>query len=205
MYTTPVTLLDDLINAPSQRLWTEFYDIYWKAILNFCLKRGLDESDSRDVLQESMLAFYKHLVKGNFKYDKKKGKFRNLIFTIVRNKANDAYRRSKLRATISLDAILDQGCLFFDEGLAPDEIMEKDWQFSLLETALERLYEIPELERSTLDIFVDYAIRDLSASEVAEKYQIKENAVYQIKNRITKRLKNEIDILNKISEKFCKI
>lgn len=111
MVTTPVTLLENLINAPSQQLWSEFYSVYWKAILIFCSKQGLRPSDARDVLQESMLTLFKHLNNGGFQYDTKKGKFRNYLFVIVRNKATDAYRRGKIRETISLGALQEKGAV----------------------------------------------------------------------------------------------
>jgi len=205
MLTTPVTLLENLINNPDHRLWSDFYAIYWKTILNYCRKQGLSDSDSRDVLQETMLTLFKHLSAGGFRYNQQKGKFRNFLFTVVRNKVIDAFRRAQNRKTFSLDVLSDNAALIQDGGLKPEEMLEKDWQYSLVESALERLYLAPGVDRKTVDAFVDYVVHGMAVAEVACKYAIKENAVYQIKNRMIKRLKQEVAILSKISNKFNKI
>ncbi len=205
MLTTPATLLKNLTESPTQQLWADFYNIYWKAILGYCKKQGLNDADSRDVLQETMLAIFRILDKGGFKYDKSRGRFKNYLFQIVRHIVIDAYRRSKFRDSVSLDTLMESGIDPAADGLKPAEYMEKDWQYSLIESALARLYISPGVDRRTIDVFVDYAVRGMKVSEVAEKHHVNENAVYQIKNRVIKQLKREIEILNNISEKFNKI
>ncbi len=87
-------------------------------------------------------------------------------------------------------------------GAEPCQQEEEDWRKSLFEDALERLCADPQTDRQTVDVFNAYAIEGTAAAEVARRFGLKENAFYQIKNRMTRRLQREVEILMEIGEKF---
>lgn len=201
MLTTPVTLLNKLCEDPSSVLWDEFYRIYWQVILRYARRQGLDASSCEDVLQETMLAFYRHLKREAFVYDPERGRFRNFLFTIVHRKVLDARRRDRVRRETPLEG-QPEASLVAVVATEPGDQEEADWRKSLFEDAFERLCADPQTDRQTVDVFNAYAVEGAPAAEVARRFGLKENAVYQIKNRMTKRLQREVEILTEIGEKF---
>ena len=61
-----------------------------------------------------------------------------------------------------------------------------------MEDALARLATNPPLGDGTYAAFRAYAIEGRPVAEVAAEFGLKENALYQIKNRLLRRLKTEV-------------
>ena len=197
MEETRITLLMGFqTDSTSKQPWNEFYKIYGPVILAYGRKLGLKHDQAEDVLQETMMALMRIL--RDFTYDPAKGKFRNFLLTIVHRKALAAIRRAQKKDPISMapnDVALESAVSkASDQSMSaatplPAEEREDIWQESLMEQAMNMLMQDPKIQKQTLDIFLDYVVNDLPPAEVAEKYDIKENAVYQIKNRLVKQLR----------------
>jgi hypothetical protein len=71
------------------------------------------------------------------------------------------------------------------------------WQECLLEEALRRMQSDPAVEPRTLEVFRAYAVEGVDAAEVARRFGLKENAVYQIKNRMGRRIKAEVALVGR--------
>lgn len=201
MFATPVTLLNKLCQDPSSVLWEEFYQIYRQIILRYAQKQGLDAAACEDVLQETMLAFYKYLKRDSFVYNPERGRFRNFLFTIVYRKVLDARRRARVRQETPLGEQAEAR-LADDETAEPGQQQEEEWRKTLFEDAWERLCADPQTDPATINVFKAYAMDGVPAAEVAARFGIKVNTVYQIKNRLVKRLQREVKILEEIGEKF---
>ena len=136
-----------------------------------------------------------------FEYDPRRGKFRSFLFTIVRRSTFRSINRNKRRAEISVDAHYGQSDKPLLELLASpedDSISTQDemrWRQSQLEHCLNNVRQDPSVNAETIDVFIAYAVEEKPVAEVAEHFGIKENAVYQIKNRMIKRLSKEMEIL----------
>jgi len=183
-------------DSQSKQPWTEFYKIYGPIILAYGRKLGLKHDRAEDVLQETMMALMRILP--DFIYDPEKGKFRNFLLTIVHRKALAAIRRGQKKDPISMapnDIALERAVSKASDqemsAAAPLPAEERDdiWQESLMEQAMRLLMQDPKIQKQTLDIFMDYVVNNMTPAQVAEKYDIKENAVYQIKNRLVSQLR----------------
>ena len=62
----------------------------------------------------------------------------------------------------------------------------------LVEEALRRIQRDPKTKAETFEVFHAYVIAGNSVPDVARQFRLQENAVYQIKNRLLKRLRDEI-------------
>ena len=71
----------------------------------------------------------------------------------------------------------------------------QNWREAVLEEALCRLRRDLMLDERTLNVFFAYVVDCRSASEVAREFGLKENAIYQIKNRLIRRLQAEVALL----------
>jgi len=175
--------------------WEQFYNQYWAVILFFAQKQGLDEASARDVLQETMILLMRKLP--GFVYDPERGRFRNWLLTLVAGKARDAMRRAARSRTISIHEPSSEDRPALEDTLTSDsarasEALEQSWMQSLAEEALRRMQSDPDTKPETLAIFRSYAIDGKPVTEVAAEFGIRENAVYQIKNRLIKRLRGVV-------------
>jgi RNA polymerase sigma factor (sigma-70 family) len=129
-----------------------------------------------------------------FRYDPALGRFRNFLLTIVHRKALAALRRAARRPSISLDAEgQDGGTPLVDRLPAPPAAEpgaadRERWRQAIVEKALGELRSNPDIGERTLAVFEAYVIRSRPCAEVAATFGIKENAVYQIRNRLLRQL-----------------
>lgn len=198
MVTTNESLLGRLRVDNAHEAWKQFFEAYWGAILRYARKLGLNDDQAKEVLQETMVALMRILPE--FAYDRKKGRFRNFLLTIVHRKALGVLRRmSRQRALtwdeLAVEAVADP---FGHQGSAEREARER-WRDSLIEEALHRLRADPKLEEHTFAVFEAYVIEQQPVEAVARKFGLTENAIYQVRNRLLRRLKVEVTRLMKSS------
>lgn len=196
MEQTRSSLLERLKTSPAEADWETLYRTYCGVILGYARKVGLGEHAAEDVLQETMVTLMRLLPA--FQYDPKRGKFRNFVFTITHRAAQVTLRRARRHHTISLDEAGDEdqpplGDTLPDERTeAPSDGLEVNWRLSLQEEALRRLLSDPTVKGQTLGVFQAYVFERQPAEAVAARFGISKNNVFQIKNRLIKRLQEEI-------------
>jgi RNA polymerase sigma-70 factor (ECF subfamily) len=190
MIDTRETLLGRLRVENAQEAWKEFYHLYWRAILGYARKLGLDGHQAEEVLQETMVALMRILPE--FAYDPSRGKFRNFLLTIVHRKSLAALRRAqRISATHVPWEESEAGGLGHPCEVDSGEA-EVRWREVLMAEAIRELRADQTIERKTLAVFEAYVIQKKDAAEVAACHGLKENAVYQIKNRLVRRLQRRV-------------
>lgn len=193
MIETRESLLGRLKVDNAQEAWKEFYELYWRAILRYGRKLGLTEHQAEEVLQETMVALMRILPE--FAYDRGKGRFRNFLLTIVHRKSLAALRRARRErdSRHQMEASVWAGVedTTGQDQPADEEAMNR-WREVLLAEALRELRIEPAFGEQTYAVFEAYVIEKRPAAEVAAQFRLKENAVYQIKNRMMRRLETRI-------------
>lgn len=196
MISTRDTLLGRLKAEVAHEAWKEFYDLYWGAIIRYARKLGLNEVQAQDVLQETMVALMRILPE--FAYDRNKGKFRNFLLTIVHRKCLAVLRRAR-RERNSHVPWEENGERETANPFGLDEAAEVEalnqWREVLLAEALKELRADATLGDQTFAVFEAYVIEKRPAPEVSAAFGLKENAVYQIKNRLLRRLEVRVACL----------
>jgi RNA polymerase sigma-70 factor (ECF subfamily) len=198
MIDTNETLLDRLKAGEAHDAWQEFYKAYWSAILRYARKLGLNATQAQEVLQETMVALMRILP--GFTYDPRKGRFRNFLLTIVHRQSLAALRRARRnqnhdsldsRAPWAENRPLSE---VLSSPLSQTEQTEAShrWHESLVEDALARLRDDETVDQRTYRIFQAYVIENKPARTVAVEFGLQENAIYQIKNRLMRRLQAEV-------------
>ena len=86
-------LLLQLRDPGNHVAWSRFVQVYEPLVCGYCLRRGLQEADARDIWQE-VLASVCHAI-GRFDYEPMRGRFRGWLLTVTRRKITDFYRRSR--------------------------------------------------------------------------------------------------------------
>lgn len=196
MNDTNETLLDRVKATDAHDAWKLFYDQYWAVILAYARKLGLNQHQAEEVLQETMVALMRILP--DFRYDKNKGKFRNFLLTIVHRKSLTALRRTKRERDthVPWESDLEQKSPAEHKNgdsltMVETEVQAR-WRESVLEVVLDELASDARLGPETMAVFRAYAVAGRPVVEVAAEFGLKENAVYQIKNRLTRRVQDKV-------------
>jgi RNA polymerase sigma-70 factor (ECF subfamily) len=194
---TSLSLLGRLKHSAQNRDWEDFYDRYSPVILAFAQKCGLDFQGAQDVLQETVICLIQKLP--HFEYDPRKGKFRNWLRQIVKNKAREELRRADAERTVALPestaGLKLAASSLLDHPATPVSDLDRAWEQSVLEQALRRIRDDPAVKKETCEIFLALMVEEQSIVALEARFGLKRNAIYQIKNRMQKRLKAEMSLL----------
>lgn len=190
MIDTNETLLERVRQTDAHDAWKLFYEQYWAAILGYGRKLGLDQHQAEEVLQETMVALMRQLPE--FQYDRNRGKFRNFLLTIVHRKSLVALRRTRRERDTKVPWETVQHQQPDELSAQPSAEVLRRWQESVFESVLQQLARDERIGADTLAVFRAYAIEGRPAPEVAAEFGLKENAVYQIKNRLARRVQEKV-------------
>ena len=172
--------------------WTEFCEIYGKAVYAFCRSRGLQDADAHDVCQQLLIKVEKQL--GEKRHDTTKGRFRGWIFTVARNLAIDRVREINRENRVQENASSEDQA----ETSTEDEsgIFDVQYQRQLLFWASDQVK--PFVKETSWQSFWKTAVEGQSASDVANQLGIKLGAVYTAKCRVIARIRSVILTLDEI-------
>jgi RNA polymerase sigma-70 factor (ECF subfamily) len=162
--------------------WRIFYDLYWQPIVRYACRLGLSDSEAHEVLQETMVTLMRLLP--GFDYDRSRGQFRNFLLTIVHRKALGILRRSARQRRRDAHFLEEAG-----GDRTEVEGQRDNWRRSVVESVLAELRDDGHISAKTFSVFVETVLRRRPAAEVGREHGLKENAVYQIKCRILRRVK----------------
>ena len=186
MLQTTETLLMGLA-AGDQNRWARFYRDYAPWIENILLQRGLSHEDAEEVVHDTLVELVK--IMPTYKYDKThKGAFHSLLFKIAQNKAIDRLRKIKAAA--------ERLAVFAAEPIAPSD---DDWRRETFNMALRRVFADPDIGETSKIAFRRFVQLGEPAETVARDLGISANNLYQIKNRLKKRIAEEVHSIHENS------
>ena len=162
----------------------EFARIYSPLIYRMARRRGLDEHDAEDLMQQMMLELLRLLPK--FRYDRSRGTFKGFLKKMTGNRVIDLYRKKKpLLDPAALEGVADR------DAEDPDEEFDREWQKAHLVAALDAVR--PQVKPSTFQSFQLFALEGWPIEKVAETLGISRNQVSQNKRRVIQRLKAQVE------------
>ena len=103
---TRASLLVRLRDANDAEAWREFARLYAPVIYGFARKRGLQDADAADLMQEVLRSVSTAM--GRLDYDAVRGTFRGWLFGICRNKVFGERRRRHTQPAMAEAAVLEQ-------------------------------------------------------------------------------------------------
>jgi RNA polymerase sigma-70 factor (ECF subfamily) len=193
---TRASLLIQIRDGTNQAAWQEFVDLYGSVIYGFARKRGLQDADAADLMQDVLRSVSSAI--GRLDYDRKHGTFRGWLFTITRNKVFNFLSARRIRPMASGDSATNQ--LLAEEPAAADgaDTWELEYQRRLASLAMERVKS--EFQNNTWQAFWLTAVEGLAAAEVAKRVGISPGAIYVAKSRVLARLKDEVEAMRQQEE-----
>ena len=181
------SLLLRLNEADDETAWPTFVQIYERAIYGFARKRGLQDSDARDVTQQVLIAVHNQITKWDSNPDK--GSFRGWIFQVASNhtmKMLRSKRREKLEFTPEVTADLVNS----DTDPSVFIVEYRRQVFLWAAGALQDRFQ-----PSTWKAFVRTGVQGESGEKVARDLDMTIGAVYAAKCRVMAQLREMVDQL----------
>ena len=193
---TRASLLLQIRDGSNHSAWTEFMNLYGPVVYGFARKRGLQDADAADLMQDVMRSVASAI--GQLEYDRKRGSFAGWLFTITRNKVFNFLSSRRIRPQAAGDTATHQMLSSHPDDPETTETWETEYQRRLASLAMERIKS--EFQENTWRAFWLTAVDGVSASEAASQVGLSTGAVYVAKSRVLARLKEEVDLMRRQEE-----
>lgn len=116
--------------------------LYWQPLFHFARLQGLEFEDARDAVQD----FFADLLQGNYlaRADAAKGRFRSFLIGSFRHQMRDTWQKGQAlkrggRAVLLPMDRLPEVADVPAAGMTPEEMYDRQWAMTVLNTAAERL------------------------------------------------------------------
>lgn len=180
---TPVTLIHRLHEGRKDD-WTTFVTIYTPAVLKLVEMYGLPRPDADDVTSIVM-----HSLEGRLRKPFrvwKDGRFRNYVARATLNEVVRFKKDVRKRRAVSVN---DEHQPELESLVpAPLETLMQFEEQAMVRLCLDRLRNSPRTIRRNFLAFHEYVIEDKPAKDVAKKYGIKVQRVFEVKREMLNRL-----------------
>jgi RNA polymerase sigma factor (sigma-70 family) len=185
---TRASLLVRLRDGDDGGAWREFVHLYAPVVYGFARKRGLQDADAADLMQEVLRSVASAAQR--LEYDPARGTFRGWLFTVTRNKVFNFLESRSRRVQGSGDSRVQQRLEQHADGhLSAD--WEADYQRALAAQAMERVKS--EFQATTWEAFIQTSVEGRSPAQVGMRVGLSVGAVYVAKSRVIARLRQEVE------------
>lgn len=181
---TSATLLDRLRDGRDSLAWDEFFQRYWLLIYSYASRRGCSSHTAEEIVQEVMLKLFER--KDVFRYDPQRGRFRDWLATVVRNKVAELRRRPAARDRARGGNASDNLPEPADDAAAVDDAWETTFEQSLLGALLEVVRR--EMDPRSYLAFEMTVLDELPASKVAAHLGLNRSTVFRTRKKVFHRL-----------------
>ncbi len=193
---TRASLLVRLRNGDNTNAWHEFMELYGPVVYGFARKRGLQDADATDLMQDVLRSVSTAI--GRLDYDRQQGTFRGWLFTITRNKVFNFLSARRIRPQGTGDTSTNRLLEAQPEAADGADTWELEYQRRLAAIAMEQVQ--PEFQESTWRAFWLTAVEGQAVADVSSQLNLSAGAVYVAKSRVLARLKQEVDALRRQEE-----
>jgi len=187
---TRASLLVRLRDGDDADAWQEFVHLYAPVIYGFARKRGLQDADSADLMQDVLRSVSS--AAHRLEYDPARGTFRGWLFTVTRNKVFNFLESRSRRVQGSGDSRVQQR---LEQHAGSDGSLSADWeadyQRAMAAQAMEHVKS--EFQAATWEAFVQTALEGRTPAQVAARVGLSVGAIYVAKSRVIARLRQEIE------------
>src|SRR2546421_3785184 len=134
---TRASLLIQIRDGANHAAWQEFVALYGPVIYGFARKRGLQDADAADLMQDVLRSVSSAI--GRLDYDRNHGTFRGWLFTITRNKVFNFLAARRIRPQASGDTATNRLLDSRPDDAEGDDAWELEYQRRLASLAMERV------------------------------------------------------------------
>lgn len=193
---TRASLLVQLRDGTNHGAWQEFMKLYGPVVYGFARKRGLQDADAADLMQDVMRSVSTSI--GRLDYDRSQGTFRGWLFTMTRNRVFNFLSARRLRPQGSGDTGTNRMLDSQPADSDAEDVWEVEYQRRLAALAMQRVKS--EFQESTWQAFWLTAVEGKSAADVSSQIGLSTGAIYVAKSRVLARLKDEVETMQRQQE-----
>ena len=181
---TRSSVLRAVADTENEAAWQRLFDLYAGFVFSIARSKGLNDADADDIVQVVFTDLARNLP--TFQYDRAKGKFRAYLSGLVNWRVMDKLKVGKRDA--------DKASFWEEAKVAAssddDGFAEREWQAAALEEALRRIK--PDVNPEHYAAFVASAIEGQDTETVMRLYGISSDNLYQIRKRLTAKLRETV-------------
>lgn len=173
MYTTRYSLMERVRDRGDEIAWQEFYDLYQPLIHRYARQRGLNHSDSEEIVGQCFARLARAMP--GFQYRPGRGKFKSWLKRLVNRRISSLLASRREGSLGDTDLPASTG-----ESLA--RLWEQAWHHEVLTHCINLI----RAEVSTRDyqVFQLNVLEEWKAERVAEYLQMSPEQVYRAKYRV---------------------
>lgn len=180
--TTRSSVLKAVADTSNEKAWKRLFDLYAGFVFSIARSKGLTVTDSDDIVQNVFVDLARNLPQ--FNYDRTKGRFRSYLIGLVNWRVTDKLRAGKRDVDFKSQYGEDmKGAVAEDDGI----FLENEWRAAAMEEALRRIKD--EVNPDHFAAFVASTIEGQDTETVMNLYSITRDNLYQIRKRLTLKLK----------------
>jgi RNA polymerase sigma factor (sigma-70 family) len=180
---TRASLLEHLRDGTDPLAWDEFFHRYWPLLYGLAKRRGCSDPSAEEIVQDVMLKVFQQ--RDVFRYDPGRGRFRDWLGAVVRNKVAQRRRRPSDRQR----PVDGEGGLPFEPQAAEPEVdaaCEAAFEQALLMALLDAVRrETPPEYYLAFELFV---LEELPWQIVSRSTGLSRYAIYRARKRVLARL-----------------
>ena len=192
---TRASLLVRLRDGGDASAWQEFVRLYAPVIYGFARKRGLQDADAADLMQDVLRSVSSAVHR--LEYDPVRGTFRGWLFTVTRNKVFNFLESRSRRVQGSGDSRVQQR---LEQHAGADGNLSADWEADYQRaTAAQAMDRVKgEFQAATWEAFLLTAVEGRSPAQAASRVGLSVGAIYVAKSRVIARLRLEIERMQEV-------
>ena len=185
---TRASLILRIRDGQDHEAWRQFVQAYAPVVYGFVRKRGVQDADAADLMQEVFRAVANAMPR--MQYDPGRGTFRGWLYTVTRNKLYNFLSARTGQEKASGDSGAQER---LEEQPAPDDSSDqwdREYERGLFSWAAERVR--PEFQEQTWQAFWQTAVDGNNPKAVAAGLGMSPGAVYVAKSRVLARLREKV-------------
>jgi len=185
---TRLTLILRVKDQHDEASWEDFVHIYHGYIYAIIRKMNISAPDTEDLVQQLLLNIWNKLPQTDVQEIRR---FRSWLAKITRNLVIDFIRKHSSEAERLKKAEQDITLSYLNAIRLPDidKIAEREWILHLTDLALKNIESL--FSGQAIEVF-RLNFEGMEVKEIAKKLGLQENSVYRLRNRVKKRLIQEI-------------
>jgi RNA polymerase sigma-70 factor, ECF subfamily len=185
---TSLSLLERA-KAKDPHAWQRLVQLFGPLVGDWCRRSGLDEHDAADLMQDVFRSVSASIER--FRREKAGDSFRGWLWGVTRNRLRDHFRKNAERvAAVGGSEAQVRMSDVPDLEPACDDLSSVASRGGLVRTALELIRG--EYEDRSWQAFWRVAVEGQSPADVAKDLGMSVFAVYQVKYRLSQRLRQEL-------------
>jgi len=201
--------LIEQVRQGSEDGWSQLVQRYHGRLLAFARSQLKDKSEADDIVQETFLGFLKSV-----ESFKTQASLETFLFTILRRRLVDSFRRRGRRDEVNLCSLQDSSAdsssgNYFQpeaEGMSASQYVQRsearEQQSDVLWAALNKAVSRLQAEQRFRDLQIIEMLfyAQLRNKEIGERLEINEKQVALVKHRLVKRLAEDVEINEELAD-----